>query len=161
MARYYKRRRSRRDWGAYHASKRQQLTNIFAGIDKDVEKIFLGLRESSLNALFNNYGEIHGKNAEKYARKTYPNWKSGQTSLSGQTAERLLNLIPPYLSKNIKYELIKKLRYHYLKKHSKYVTTTHDGWISDIGPVVNELIKLSSDFALPDSLKQRASAIKR
>ena len=39
MARYYGRRWSGRNWGAYHVSQRQQLTNMFAGIDKDIQKI--------------------------------------------------------------------------------------------------------------------------
>lgn len=157
MARYYGRRWSGRDWGAYHVSQRQKLTNMFAGIDKDIQKIFFGLNVQSLDTLFKKYGQLHGKNAEKYARKTFPNWKSGETTLSGQTAERLLNLIPPYLPQNIKYELIKKLRKHYLKTQTRRITTTHENWKSDVIPAVNELIKVSSDFVLPESLIQRAA----
>lgn len=157
MARYYRRHWSGRDWGAYHVSQRQQLTNMFAGIDKDIQKIFFALNAQSIDTLFTKYGQLHGKNAEKYARKTFPNWKSGQTELSGQTAERLLNLIPPYLPQNIKYELIKKLRNHYLKKQSRHISTTHENWKVDVIPAVNELIKVSSDFKLPDTLIQRAA----
>ena len=157
MARYYGRRWSGRNWGAYHVSQRQQLTNMFAGIDKDIQKIFFALNAQSLDTLFKKYGQLHGKNAEKYARKTFPNWKSGQTGLSGQTAERLLNLIPPYLPQNIKYELIKKLRNHYLKKQARHISTTHEEWKSDVIPAVNELIKVSSDFKLPETLIQRAA----
>lgn len=157
MGRYYGRRRSGRHWGSYHVSQRQQLTSMFAGIDKDIQRIFFGLNEQSLNTLFQKYGELYGKNAENYARKTYPNWKGGQTSLSGQTAERLLNLIPPYLSQNVRYELIKKLRSHYLRKQTRHITTTHELWRNDVTPVVNEVFKISSDFALPDALKQRAA----
>lgn len=156
MARYYGRQWSGRNWGAYHVSQRQQLTNMFAGIDKDIQKIFFALNAQSLDALLKKYGSLHGKNAEKYARKTFPKWKSGQTALSGQTAERLLNLIPPYLPKNKKYELIKKLRNHYLRKLTKHVSTTHDEWKIDVIPTVNELIKVSSEFKLPESLLQRA-----
>jgi len=98
MARYYGRRWSGKNWGAYHVSKRQQLTNMFAGIDKDIQKIFFALNDQSLDTLFKRYGQLHGKNSEKYARKTFPNWKNGQTGLSGQTAERLLNLWTSQLS---------------------------------------------------------------
>ena len=157
MARYYWRRWSGRNWRAYHVSQRQQLTNMFAGIDKDIQKIFFALNAQSLDALFKKYGQLHGKNAEKYARKTFPNWKNGETTLSGQTAERLLNLVPPYLSQKIKYELIKKLRNHYLQKQTRHISTTHEKWKGDVIPVVNELIKVSSDFKLPESLMQRAT----
>jgi hypothetical protein len=50
MARYYGRRWSGRNWGEYHVSQRQQLTNMFAGIDKDIQKIFFGLNANSLAA---------------------------------------------------------------------------------------------------------------
>ncbi len=157
MARYYGRRWSGRNWGSYHVSQRQQLTNMFAGIDKDIQKIFFALNAQSLDTLFRKYGQLHGKSAEKYARKTFANWESGQTELSGQTAERLLNLIPPYLPQNIKYELIKKLRNHYLQKQQRHISTTHKNWKDDVIPAVNELINVSSDFKLPDTLIQRAA----
>lgn len=157
MARYYRRRWSGRDWGAYHVSQRQKLTNMFAGIDKDIQNIFFKLNTQSLDTLFKKYGHLHGKNAENYARKTFPKWKNGQTTLSGQTAERLLNLIPPYLPQNIKYELIKKLRNHYLKKQTRHITTTHEEWKDDVIPAVNELVKISGDFTLPDLLIQRVA----
>ena len=158
MTRYYRRRwRSRNGWGSYHVSQRQQLTIMFAGIDKNIQKIFFALNDQSLDKLLKTYGQLHGKSAEEYARKTFPNWKNGKTELSGQTSERLLNLIPPYLPQNIKYELIKKLRNHYLKKRSKYVSTTPENWKNDIIPAVNELVRLSSDFKLPETLIRRAA----
>lgn len=157
MARYYGRSWGGRNWGAYHVSQRRQLTYMFAGIDKDIQKIFFSLSGQSLNTLFKRYGELHGKNAENYARKTFPNWKSGKTNLSGQTAERLLNLIPPYLPQSGKYELIKKLRNRYLQKKTRHISTTHEKWQSEVAPAVDELIKVSRDFKLPDSLMQRAA----
>ncbi|MAT39866.1 MAG: hypothetical protein CL946_09715 [Ectothiorhodospiraceae bacterium] len=130
---------------------------MFAGIDKDIQKIFFSLSEQSLDTLFKRYGQLHGKSAENYARKTFPNWKSGKTNLSGQTAERLLNLIPPYLPQNVKYELITKLRNHYFQKKNSHVSTTNERWQADVFPVVEELIKVSSDFKLPESLVNRAA----
>ena len=141
MARYYRNPRRGGYWGAHHVSQRQKLSNMFAGIDKDIQIIFFRLNTQSLGTLFKKYGQLHGKNAESYARKTFLNWKTGETVLSGQTAERLLNLIPPYLPQNIKYELIKKLREHYLETQTKHITTTHEKWKNDVIPEVNELIK--------------------
>lgn len=157
MARYYHRRWSGRDWAAYHVSQRQQLTNMFAGIDKDIETIFFNLNKTSLDALFLKYGKSYGDNAEKYARKTYAKWREGSTKLSGQTAQRLLNLIPPYLSKNIKYELIRKLREHYLPRHSEYITTTQERWKNDVIPIVNKFMESSTTFELPDILKEKTT----
>lgn len=154
---YYHRRYGRRNWGSSKTSERQRLTSMFAGIDKDIQKYFFELDVSSLNMLFRKYGEEYGNSAENYARKTYSNWKSGRTTLSGQTAERLLNLIPPYLPKSVKYELIKKLRQHYFKKQRKYIKTTHNQWRNDVVPAVNEIVNRSSEFALPDILSQKAT----
>ena len=157
MARNYRRRWGGRNWGAYHVSQRKQLTNMFAGIDKDIQKIFLALNTQSLDRLLDKYGQLHGKNAEKYARKTFPYWKSGETALSGQTAERILNLIPPYLQKDIKYELIKKLRNHYFQKQTRHISTTIEEWKADVIPEVKELIKVSNNFKLPETLMKRAT----
>ena len=51
--------------------------------------------------------------AEQYARKTFPAWKSGKTNLSGQTMQRLVELVPPYLEPEQRMELVKTL----VKKH--------------------------------------------
>ncbi len=129
---------------------------MFAGIDKDIQKIFFALNAETLDTLFKKYGQLHGKNAEEYARKTFPQWENGKTILSGQTAERLLNLIPPYLPQNTKYDLVKKLRDYYLKKQTKHISTTYEKWKDDVIPAINNLIKVSSDFKLPETLMQRA-----
>ncbi len=156
---YYNRYRRRTNWGAYHASQRSQLTYLFAGIDKDIESIFLNLDRASRESIFREYGKEYGQSAETYARNTYSKWKSGSTKLSGKTAERLLNLLPPFLSQSKRYELIKKLRDHYIKKihTNEYVTTSHELWKQDLMPVVNKVIERSSNFKLPEELQTRAS----
>jgi hypothetical protein len=58
---------------------------------------------------------MHGASAEAYARNTYPHWKSGKTGLSGQTMERLVTLVPPYLSPEQRFKILKLV----LDKHKK------------------------------------------
>ena len=157
MPRYYRRYWRGRDWAAYHVSQRRQLSELFAGIDKDIENIFLNLSYVSLDGLFSVYGRIYGKNAGNYARETFPKWKNGATKLSGQTAERLLNLIPPYLPHNTRYELIKKLREHYLPRHSRQLTTIMYQWKQDVLPIITELVDSSSAFRLPRILSEKAA----
>lgn len=151
--RYYR----RRNWGAYQVSKRQELTYLFAGIDREIQEIFLNLSPSAIDSLFYRYGKIHGKSAERYARKTFPKWKSRETKLSGQTAERLLNLIPHYLSKEKRYELVKKLRKHYMRKMSRAVTASPSDWQNAVLPIINEFVEKSKSFQLPNTLIDRAS----
>ncbi|MBI6856087.1 hypothetical protein YA0002_25320 [Pseudomonas cichorii] len=62
-----------------------------------------------------DYGTIHGTSASQYATKTFPKWKDGTTKLSGQTMERLVELVPPYLEPEQRYEILLKV----LKKHKK------------------------------------------
>ncbi len=156
---YYNRYRRRTNWGAYHSNKRTQLTNLFAGIDKDIESIFLNLDRTSRESIFSEYGQEYGDSAEKYARNTFAKWKSGKTKLSGQTAERLLNLLPPFLTQAKRYELVKKLRDYYMNKihTNEHVTTSHELWKQDLVPVVNRVIERSSNFKLPEELKMRAT----
>jgi hypothetical protein len=156
---YYNKYRHHTNWGAYHANKRSQLSYLFAGIDKDIESIFLNLDKNSLEHIFCQYGKEYGNNAERYARNTFPKWKQGVTKLSGQTAERLLNLLPPFLSQAKRYELVKKLREYYMnKRHSNQsVTTSQEHWKQDLLPVINTVVERSNNFALPEELKMRAT----
>lgn len=149
--------RSRRYWASYHRSKRDQLSNLFGGIDKDIMQAFLSLPSLELDALFIEYGRRHSKSAESYARRTYPKWKSGAVRPSGQTAERLLELLPPRLSKEKRYGLIRKLRQYYLKPTSEYIKTSPENWRQEIAPAVQRLIKRSSEFKLPESVLKKAT----
>ena len=147
----------RRHWGSYHVSQREQVTKTFGGIDKDIQKIFFSLSQNSIEGLFKKYGKAHGSSAESYARKTYPKWKNGQTKLSGQTAERLISLIPPYLSEEVRFELIKKLRSHYLPKRNESVSTTPEEWKVDLIPVIEKFLKVSNNFEMPQEVKKKAA----
>ena len=157
MSYYYRGYRRGRYWGAYHVSKRRHLTNLFGGIDQDIERAFFALSSSELEALFMVYGRQYGKSAEAYARRTYPQWKSGAVKLSGQTAERLLELLPPRLSKEQRYELIRKLRKHYLKRTNEYVATPPETWRQRVIPAVEKVIRASRDFKLPQELYEKAT----
>ena len=156
MPRYY-RRGYRRSWGYRTLSKKKQLTIAFAGIDWDIEKIFLELDQPSLELLFERYGREYGARAEKYARKTYPNWQSGATQLSGNTSERLLNLVPPFLSKEDRFQLIKKLRQHHFHRGREYVKTNPATWRTEVEPIVDKLVKKSADFELPSTMKNKVA----
>jgi len=148
---------SYRYWGNYRESKRDRLTRLFAGIDRDIQKIFFTLSSYELDSIFISYGEIYGANAERYARKTYNKWKTGQVTLSGQTAERLLELLPPRLSKSQRYDLIKKLRQHYVKKSNAFITTAPENWRNEVINAVQKVILAGRDCKLPQELYEKAT----
>lgn len=157
MARRYRRRyyRSRTNWRDFHESKQKEISRIFAGIDDDIKQIFFSMSDTQLDFIFSAYGGSYGKNAEHYARKTFKQWKTGKTILSGQTAERLLQLIPPYLSTQQRFDLIKKLRNHYFIKKTVAINTTAEMWAKEIIPAFNSLVSYSATFTLPELVSNR------
>jgi hypothetical protein len=120
------RRRSYKSWRSRGygrnsgPSKYSMLFSKFGSVVGEIRKAFLALAEDALDELFNDYGAIHGASAESYARKTFPSWKSGETNLSGQTLERLIELVPPYLEPEQRMDLVKLLAQKHETKHVKY-----------------------------------------
>lgn len=156
---YYSGYRRHRNWGSYRVSKRKELSYMFADIDKDIESIFFSLDAFSLDSILTKYGKAFGDSAERYARNTYPLWKKGTRKLSGQTAERLLNLLPPFLPSDTRYALIKKLRDHYMTRQrlTEHITTSPEDWKEALSPLIGRYVETSSSFRLPEALQKRAA----
>jgi len=139
-----------------HMSERAVLTRQFAGIDRDVERHFLALETAPLNRLLNAYGSKYGDKAEAYARDTYGKWRAGAVKISGQTAARLMELLPPVLPASVRFDLIKKLRSGYFKKQSIRVQSTPMTWKQDVLKPIQGLVSTSMTFALPETLVEQA-----
>ena len=152
---YRRRSYSRNYWGYRNISQREQLTTIAGGIDRDIERIFLNLPSYKLESVLTRYGREHGSSALSYARKTYPNWKSGFVRMSGKVAERLLNLVPTVLDADTRFELVKKLRDAHRVKIHRHVQCEPHEWRSKVAPEVAELLASSSQFELPESAVNR------
>lgn len=131
---------------------------MFGDMVTDIERKFLALRSFELEALLSEYGKQHGRSAEAYARKTYQDWKSGSVTLSGKTAERLLELLPKHLSSEERFGFVRKLRTRYFKKQSEWVRITPDqNWRTEVMQAVNKLIASSRSFSLPEALEEKAT----
>lgn len=111
----YRRYRSWRYRGgsSTRATKFTALQSLFGGAVADIRAAFLALEDEAIDNLFADYGVAHGANAERYARKAFPNWRDGTTKLSGQTMERLIELVPPYLEPEQRHDILLKV----LAKH--------------------------------------------
>lgn len=108
----YSRRYSRNykyDAARAHVKAYHQLEQRLGSIVNDVRNIFFNLDASSMKILLDKYGLLYGHKAREYAEKTFWAWKSGATKMSGQTAERLLNLVPEFIPIAKRHELVKKL----------------------------------------------------
>ena len=73
---------------------------------KFVRQAFFSLDYSRLERYFNQYGRQHGSSSASYARRTYPSWKSGAVGMSGQTATRILEIVPAILSRQDQLKLL-------------------------------------------------------
>lgn len=162
MSGYGKRRyRSWRYRGAYTPSKYSLLRRLFGSAIDEIRKQFENLDQEALDELFSDYGEIHGKSAEQYARKTYPKWKSGVTQLSGQTMERLVELVPPYLDPSQRYSILQivlKLHKKFGVKRSVKVNLKEPSiGLSEISDCMDQMIYDSPLENLPESVMQAAT----
>lgn len=117
--RSYRRRRGRSYRRSSGPSKYGALFRNFGAVVGEIRQAFLDLEEDALDELLKDYGAIHGSSAERYARKTFPAWKGGATNLSGQTLERLVELVPPYLAPEKRMELVTLLAKQHEPRGSK------------------------------------------
>jgi len=137
-------------------AERSELSRRFGGIDREVERIFLQLAPRELEGLLSRYGREHGQKAEAYARETYEKWRSGAVKMSGQTAGRLLDLLPPLLAPSVRFDLVRKLRERHFSKRTIRIQSTPQTWRTDLVKPIQELVAESSGFALPADVLDKA-----
>lgn len=139
-------------WSSKHRQERLLLSKRFAGIDADIEKVFLGLKASQLGPLLQEYGRKYGQGAEAYAKATIPKWRNGSVKMSGVVAQRLLDLLPPLLPFELRLELIRKLRAHYLQPERIVVSACFEDWKSVVNPAVARVVSKSLNHNLPSDI---------
>lgn len=160
---YYRGYRSwrSRGWGGSNGpSKYSVLSSMFGEAVDEIKSSFLSLDSKALEELLEDYGQMHGKGPGKYARDTYPKWKSGQTQLSGQTMERLIELVPPYLSPEQRFNLLKiVLKRHKVNGPTKRIEINTDEPIQgfkEIDQALSELTINDPLAALPERVMNAA-----
>src|SRR3569833_3352198 len=116
MRRRYRRRRYGnsddigREYARRHIEAARQLSLELGGTDQDVKQYFFSLPPNEMGQLLALYGQKHGAKAQDYAEKTIESWRSGKRHMSGQTMERLFNLLPPRMPLSAKNKLNEKQR---------------------------------------------------
>lgn len=91
----------------------------------DIRSKFLALGSADMQRLLHGYGSRYGEKAAQYALKTLPKWRSGAVRLSGQTMERLVELVPPFLSAAERIVLLEKI-VEKNRKHAPHVCVRVD-----------------------------------
>jgi len=107
-----------------HIRAYEELQRRLGPIVSDVTQALFALPVPERNTLLTAYRNRYGDKAADYAEQTFELWRSGARKMSGQTAERLINLVPTLLSSEQRYQLIKKLYQHHQRQQhtTRYVT---------------------------------------
>ena len=153
---YRRRGRRSRRYYSYGISQRAELTYLFRGLDVEVQDIFLNMDGFQLTRLLTEYKRQHGGSAASYARRTFPKWKSGSVQMSGMVRERLLNLVPLFMSEAGRFDLIRKMRSNYIKPTSIRLEVPADSWEDEVIPAVNSVVEQSQYDNLPAEVVARA-----
>lgn len=144
-------------------SKYRNLVGLFGDAVEDIKQAFFALNGTALDATFIRYGRKHGSSAANYARNTFPKWKNGTTTLSGQTMERLLELIPPYLSSEQRRNLLLKVLEKNKPRRPRAQLNVHINpkapaeKLAALQEMLASLQKADSLAYLPESVMQAAS----
>jgi hypothetical protein len=133
----------------------RELERRLGPIVTDVKEAFLNLGNSDFNLLLAKYGELFGQSAQDYALQTYPKWRAGQTKMSGKVAERLLNLLPPYLKFEHRYAMVEKLCNHHATKQYRSVKINlkkPEAGLDELNRSIKEVLEISavSEKYLPE-----------
>ena len=146
---------SNADWYQWHVSQRAAVGRNFGGIDEDVTQAFFGLTPMEFEKVLERYEASYGKSAAQYARKAYRRWRSGATMVSGQTLERLLEVVPYVLSFDTKLRLYRKLRDAYRGKESVRLLVSSEGDLALVESTVARIVERAKSQPLPPLVDSR------
>lgn len=93
-------------------SKYNQLQRKFGPAVSKIKLAFFNLDAEAMDNLLSDYGSFHGASAEKYARDSIPDWRRSAKNMSGQTMERLVELVPPYLAAEQRFDILQDVIRH-------------------------------------------------
>lgn len=127
----------------------------YLGVDKDVRQYFLNLDQTTLRRVFRAYQHEYGPGKMRYAENTYTKWKSGAVQMSGSVSERLLQLVPPCLSFEQKYELFARIWRRLIPNRTIKLRVTPDDTLNRVVELLHEAIFGISKLSFPVELKNR------
>lgn len=152
----YRRRRYRSSrWGGSTPSHGGQVSRLYGGIDNDVRRMFFALDGFTLKLVFNRYEQEHGAGKRKYAEKTFEEWRSGAVQMGGEISDRLVRIVPPFLTFDQKYELIEKLWARFRQSKTLSVTISPTGGLDAAINAVMGAIDAVGEHEIPSAVAER------
>ena len=147
--------RSGTNWADWHSERRDKVSNSFGGIDAEVSAAFFNLQPAKLEAVLNNYGKRYGRGPQRYAQQAYPKWREGKVEMSGQTMERLLEIVPPFLSFDTKLSLYRTVRDRYRPNDTTVATVRVADDLAGVSDVVSRIVDRARSQPLPAHVDAR------
>jgi hypothetical protein len=127
----------------------------FGPIVRDIEEQFFNLTPQDFADLIKRYEQQYGRKAREYAEKTYLKWNSGPVRISGQTARRLINLVPRYIPTSTRFEIVRRLCEFHARRYNYQVTIEIENpmpGLSQLDGYVNELLAVPMLKDLPQHI---------
>jgi hypothetical protein len=157
---YRRRGYSRKTYGMERAKRHIDEARAFSEevgyADEAVKAAFFCLSGQALTHLLNEYGSIYGDAARGYARDTIPKWRSGAVQMSGMVAQRLFDLLPPYMPVSDKNRIVETIWRRYGPRSIKYIylgpESNSEAVISNLEAYLANINVL---YPIPASLKAR------
>jgi hypothetical protein len=154
------RRTWRRDKGyeraRQHIEDARRLSWELGGTVEDVKKYFFSLPKADLIHVLELYQHKYGLKARQWAEKTMDNWRTGRVQMSGQTASRLFNLLPPLMPPQSKYQLIENLWKYFGPSSKKRLRVGLDASLDQVLDVVAQHIEeVVVQYKIPENLERR------
>ena len=123
-----------RERALQHIEDYRRLEGALGAAIKYVKQYFFSLPPHQLRIILDAYGKEHGSSARSYAEQKIREWETGAVQMSGQTAARLFNLLPPRMPLAAKYRIVENLWKHAGPKSKK---TCRVGMDASVDPVVD------------------------
>ncbi len=131
------------------------VSQQYGGIDDDVRRLFFELDPFTLNLVFNVYERQHGAGKRKYAEATLEKWRTGKMQMGGEISERLIRIVPPFLSFEQKYDLVQKLWTRFRQTSTLTVTVSPHGGLNEAVQAVMGAIDALGEQEIPPVVAER------
>ncbi|MBX3321550.1 MAG: hypothetical protein KF757_01030 [Phycisphaeraceae bacterium] len=120
-----------------------------------MRRMFFAMDSFTLKMVFNRYEKEYGSGKRKYAEMTFEEWRSGRVQMGGEISDRLVRIVPAFLTFDQKYELIEKLWFKFRSKTTLDVTISPEGGLDAAIEAVMAAIDAVGEQEIPPSVADR------
>lgn len=136
------------------AKETREDQGLYVGIDEDIRDLFFNLDPREIEKTFLHYKRDYGREAHEYAVKTFRQWRTGEVRISGQVADRLLAIVPHYITFDQKYRLLENVWKKQGNRRISIAIAPHQEANAAIQQVV-KAVDAVADKEFPEHLKHR------